>query len=323
MAIQYGSMNPYAGLADSVAMGMQLGRMNRRSEIEVSDPDEYIKKTVKPIPTFDTTGYTKDTESQTEKYSKIKKDIESTYSDKNKKDEAYTKQISDPLVLGAAKNGINPKMIEGLNKEIKQGNFKEADNIAGLLLDKIGKGTPEGQAFANKIVQMKTAYSDYISKTKVAKEEQSEIVKFAYKGALDTIKEIKDEPYKWLDPKSGRPSESVVNLLKNEAKYMSGLGPAGYVEYMDERNKKTPTRSGASRGTRKQYIDTINKSFENNKWTNAESKAYEEFSKFLLSKPAGDFNQNDANAWTAIQKKWKINSSLPAETTKSTEGYGF
>ena len=64
--------------------------------------------------------------------------------------------------------------------------------------------------------------------------------------SLDTIKEIKDDPYKWLDPKSGRPSESVVNLLKNEAKYMSGLGPAGYAEYMDEINKKTPTRSGNS-----------------------------------------------------------------------------
>jgi len=323
MAIQYGNTgDPFVGLTDAVAKGIQLRSMTQRSEFAVSDPDDMP---LKPVPKFDTTQFTKDTESQNEKYSKIKKDVESTYSDKLQKDEAYSKQISDPVVLGAAKNGINPKMIESLNKEIKQGNFKEASNIAGLMLDKIGKGTPEGQAFKQKIDAMTGAYKEYQTQATAVANENKTAKKFAIWGVLDSIDDIERNPQKYQDPRSGLPNKKTVEVFSKKSKYMMELGGDGYAEYLKHK-EETPNKgkSIASRGTRLNYANSIDKSFENNKWTDAEAGALHEMSAYLKTRASGDYAQDDANMWKAIQKKWKVNTNLPATpTTESTNKYGF
>jgi len=288
MAIQYGPMNPYAGLADAVATGMQLGSMrDKKTNFNLPDPGEAesvdMNKFLAPE---------KSSLDAWEEYEKTNKG----------KDPKYNQNVANLNVDSPA-----------IKAMIQSGKYTAKE--AGDVVDKISRGDSNmGNYFQSAI--------DRVGETTVAgkalikkKQEYLDAQKQATYGRIGQLEKYFEGTSRIKANPEGRYSKETVESFSKEPKYskeyyqlLLSTGQA------DKVLGKRGSGGGSNQGTRKQYYDSIMKTFENNKWTDAESGALKEFGRYLLSKPAAPYTQIDADTWSQIAKKFKVDPNIVGAT---------
>ena len=230
MAIQYGNMNPYAGLAGAVATGMELGMRDRTSQVVIPDPDKEpgLPPQPKPITIL------KDEMKELEIYSDYHK--RTNKPDYNAEDRGTlyaslleSKGVKTNLIRAAVEANIDPSKIKKVFDKVSAEDPTAQTEILALSKEFNKAGFPMGsEAIKEKMAQYGEMGKEYA--TVADKWKQDRILKV--KTAVYNIEKVMTDSSNFTDNGRKRMNPETMNVVAKLNKFLgewAQLDPAGFV----------------------------------------------------------------------------------------------
>lgn len=226
--IQYGRINPYAGLTEGVSRGMALGAQMQRnapSDVVIADPGTWQD--------YDKSMFFQNESKDLANYRQWEKDAKSddpAIREQYFKDLEKSGAMQSRIMAGAIKAGYKPKEIEETLTSVIN-NDETAVAKINKLKTLLKKKDP-------------AAYKDLL-----AKENEIKAARIGQlEGVLGSIIEYHEDPRKYQG-RTGRVNEATTNVIRKEDQYIAELyqlDPARAKAYLEQRRGQRGGRGGSS-----------------------------------------------------------------------------